>query len=150
MPQLAIPGTRMTSCGPARSPTRRADQGPNWPSTRPALATVPERSICRLPGDWSRHCDNGPQGALVTRDYGVCPGKLALIEHGRLTTIRSTGPLCFEVINEGGVRPGAPGWKDPRLWGTRGRYDAASGTIELVTMQDGRPEPTCAKRLHVR
>lgn len=95
-------------------------------------------------------CDNGPQGALVTRDYGVCPGKLALIEHGRLTTVRSTGPLCFEVINEGGVRPGAPGWKDPRLWGTRGRYDIASGTIELVTMQDGRLEPTCAKRLYVR
>lgn len=95
-------------------------------------------------------CDSQPQGALVTQDYGVCLGKLALIEHDRIIGVRLTGPLCYEVINYGGVRPGAPDWKDPRKWGTRGRYDAASGTIELVTMQDGRPEPACSKRLHLR
>jgi hypothetical protein len=95
-------------------------------------------------------CDDGPQGAAVTRDYALCPGKLALIEGGRPTAIRATGPLCAEVINDGGVLPGAPGWQDPRLWGTRGRYDAASGMIELVTMQNGRAEPACSKRISVR
>ena len=94
-------------------------------------------------------CDDGPNGALVTRDYGICPGKLALVEDGRIAAVRPTGMLCTEAINDG-VAPGGPGWKDPARWGTRGRFDRVAGTIEVVTLQDGHQQAGCGKRLSVR
>lgn len=109
----------------------------------------PRTLLVSIAGQGEPTCDNGPNDVNAPRDYAVCPGKLAVIEGGRPTTVRATGPLCAESINDG-VRPDAPDWKDPARWGTRGRYDATGGTIELVTMQDGHPEPACAKRLRVR
>lgn len=106
--------------------------------------------LLSIAGQGEPACDNGPNDVNSTRDYALCPAKLAVVQAGRVISTRSVGRACAEAINEGGVRPGAPDWKDPRKWGTRGRYDAASGTIELVTMQHGRPEPACAKQLPVR
>lgn len=105
--------------------------------------------LLSIAGQGEPACDNGPNDVNATRDYAVCPGKLAFIQDGRLVSTRSAGSICAESIDVG-VQPGAPDWKSPRLWGTRGRYDAASGTIELVTMQHGRAEPVCTKRLRVR
>ena len=106
--------------------------------------------LLSIAGQGEPACDNGPNDADSKRDYAVCPGKLALLQDGQPVATRSAGRTCAEVINDGGVRPGAPGWQDPRLWGTRARYAAATGTIELVTLQQGRPERACTKTLHVR
>lgn len=93
--------------------------------------------------------DDGSNRALVTCDYAVCPAKVAVLDRGRIVAELGAGTICVEAINDGGVRPGAPGWQDPARWGTRGRYDAASRTIELVTIQDGRREPACSVRVRV-
>jgi len=106
--------------------------------------------LLSIAGQGGPACDNGSNDINSTRDYAVCPGKLVLLQDGRPVATRSVGRTCAEVINEGGVRPGAPGWQDPRLWGTRARYAAAAGTIELVTLQQGRPERACTKTLQVR
>ncbi len=106
--------------------------------------------LLSITGQGGSVCDNGPNDADSKRDYAICPGKLVLLQDGRPVATRSVGRTCVEVINEGGVRPGAPGWQDPRLWGTRARYAAAAGTIELMTLQQGRPERACTKTLQVR
>ena len=106
--------------------------------------------LLSIAGQGGSVCDDGPNDVNSKRDYTVCPGKLVLLHDGRPVATRAVGWVCAEVINEGGVRPGAPGWQDPRLRGTRARYAAAAGTIELVTLQQGRPERACAKTLQVR
>lgn len=113
------------------------------------FAAGPRTILLSVASQGEPTCDNGPNDVSATRDYAVCPGKVALVEGGRPAAVRATGPLCAEVINDG-VAPGAPDWKDLNAWGTRGRYDATGGTIEMVTMQGGHPEPACAKRLRVR
>ena len=131
----------------ANLPADRGGQIPIYGVSFPDGGTTVLLSIA---GQGGSVCDNGPNDVNSTRDYAVCPGKLALLQDGRLVATRSAGRICAEVINDGGVRPGAPGWQDPRLWGTRARYAAANGTIELVTLQQGRPERACTKTLNVR
>ncbi len=94
-------------------------------------------------------CDNGPNSATSTRDYAVCPAKVGVVEGGRLVMSRSVGKLCAETINDGGVREGAPDWKDPTLWGTRALYDGRAHTIELSTLQNGQVEMSCSRTIRV-
>ena len=128
---------------------------PSGPGTSLAIYSVllddgPRSVMVSVASQGFEHCDNGPNDVNSTRDYAVCPGKLAILADGRLTKIRSAGPLCVEAINDGGVQEGAPDWKDPRRWGTRARYNASSGTLELMTMQGGRVEAACSKTISVR
>ena len=127
-----------------------ADRGGQVPIYEVSFPDGDTTVLLSIAGQGEPVCDNGPNDVNSTRDYAVCPGKLALLRDGRLVSTRSAGRTCAEVINDGGVRPGAPGWQDPRLWGTRARYAAATGTIELVTLQQGRPERACTKTLSVR
>ena len=127
-----------------------ADRGGQLPIYEVSFPDGDTTVLLSIAGQGGPVCDNGPDDVNSKRDYAVCPGKLALLRDGRLVATRSAGRTCAEVINDGGVRPGAPGWQDPRLWGTRARYAAATGTIELVTLQQGRPERACAKTLNVR
>lgn len=131
----------------ANLPAGRGGQLPIYEVSFPDGSTTVLLSIT---GQGESVCDNGPNDVSSKRDYAVCPTKLALLQDGRPVATRSAGRTCAEVINEGGVRPGAPGWQDPRLWGTRARYAAAAGTIELMTLQQGRPERACTKTLQVR
>ena len=126
-----------------------AGPGSALPVYSVSLPDGPRILLVSIAGQGPEICDNGPNTAGSTRDYAVCPGKLAVLQDGRVMSTRSAGPLCAEVINDD-ASPGAPDWKDPARWGTRARYDPAAGTIDLVTMQDGRVERPCTKTLHVR
>ncbi len=94
-------------------------------------------------------CDNGPNTASSKRDYAICPGKIGVVENGRLLAILPAGRLCVEALNTGGVVPGAPDWKSPTRWGTRARYDPAARTIEVLTLQDSDSKPDCDKMIRV-
>lgn len=95
-------------------------------------------------------CDYGPNSSSSTRDYAVCPGKLAVLEGGRLVSSRPVGMVCLESVNAGGEKRGNPTWKDPARWGTRARLDGGTGTIQMVTMQNGRAERACNQSIAVR
>ena len=105
--------------------------------------------VVSIPLQIGEACDLGPNHFNATRDYALCPAKLAVIEGGRIVKSSALGPLCAETINDGGVTRGRPGWQDPAQWGTRGRYDPASHTINLITMQNGRAERACSKTIKV-
>jgi hypothetical protein len=94
-------------------------------------------------------CDAGPNTATSKRDYASCPGKLSILRDGVIGTTRDAGPLCGEVINDGGTAPDSPFYKDPKSWGTRIRYDPARRVLRLLTMQDGRVEHACNKTLAI-
>ncbi len=124
-----------------------ADPGRPIPIYSLPFADGPRAVLLRAAGQAA--CDNGPNGALVTRDYALCPAKVAVLDRGRIVTERAADTICVEAINDGGVRPSAPGWQDPARWGTRSQHDAPSRTIGLVTLQDGRREPACSARMRV-
>ncbi len=134
---------------------REIARPPSGPGTALAIYSVlldsgPRSLMVSIASQGPENCDSGPNDVNSTRDYAVCPGKLALLAGDQLTAIRSVGPLCVEAINVGGVREGAPDWKDPRRWGTRARYNAAANTVELMTMQGGQVEAACSKTIKVR
>ena len=114
------------------------------------LADGPRSVMVSIASQANDKCDGGPNDVNATRDYAVCPGKLAILAGDRLIATRSVGPLCAEAINAGDVREGAPDWKDPARWGTRARYDKTEGTVELMTMQGGRIERACSKTIKLR
>ena len=114
------------------------------------LADGPRSVMVSIASQGPDKCDGGPNDVNATRDYAVCPGKLAILAGDRLVATRSVGALCAEAINAGGVREGAPDWKDPARWGTRVRYDKTEGTVELMTMQGGRIERACSKTIKLR
>lgn len=105
--------------------------------------------VVSIPLQVGEACDMGPNDVSATRNFALCPAKLAVIEAGRVVKSSALGPLCAETVNDGGVTRGRPGWQDPARWGTRGRYDPASHTINLITMQNGRAERVCSKTIKV-
>ena len=105
--------------------------------------------VVSIPLQIGEACDMGPNDVSATRNYALYPAKLAVIEGGRVVKSSALGRLCAETVNDGGVTRGRPGWQDPAQWGTRGRYDPASHTINLITMQNGRAERACSKTIKV-
>ncbi len=122
-------------------------QGGTLPTYSVSFPDGPRTIIVSIAQLGATACDDGPNSAASTRDYAVCPAKVGVVEGGRLVMSRSIGKLCAETINDGGVREGAPDWKDPALWGTRARYDGWAHTIELNTLQNGRVERSCSRTL---
>ena len=109
----------------------------------------PRTLLISIAGQGPDVCDDGPNTATSTRDYGICPGRLAILVGDRITAVRDLGPLCFEAV-DAGIPPGGPGWKNPARWGTRGLFNQPGKVVQLITLRDGRIQPGCSRTLRVR